>query len=107
MPARLTAAGHHSGPPPDAWRAVIQYTTAMQPRPPISAHTVVAAQVASWRAHRGRAVPAIRSVMFRRPSRDPIHADAAVTGMVRSSSSRFWTVMARKFHIGGRAMISR
>ncbi len=79
----------------------------MQPRQPASAQAVVAAQVASWRDQRGRAVTATRSVMLRRPSRDPIHAAAPTTGMVRSSSSRFCSVIARRFHIGGTAMISR
>ena len=106
-PAALTAAGHHSGLPQDACRAVMRYTTATQARQASSAQAVVAAQVASWRDQRGRAVPATRSAMPRRPSRDPIHAAAPVTGITRSSSSRFCRVMARRFHIGGSAMISR
>ena len=105
-PAALTTAGHHSGPPQDACRAVMTYTRPTQTRQATSAQAVVAAQVASWRAQRGRAVPTTRSTMFLRPSREPIHAAAAVTGMVRSSSSRFCSVMARRFHIGGSATIS-
>jgi len=106
-PGALTAAGHHSGPPQEACRAVMMYTTATQARQATSAQAVVAAQVASCRDQRGRAVTATRSVTFRRPSLDPIHAAAPVTGMARSSSSRFCRVMARRFHIGGSAMISR
>ena len=79
----------------------------MQARQPASAQAVVAAHVASWRDQRGRAVTPSRSVMSRRPSREPIHAAAPVTGTTRSSSSRFCRVMARRFHIGGSAMISR
>src|SRR4029077_16725746 len=59
-PAALTAAGPHSALPPDACRAVMRYTTATQARQASSAQAVVAAQVASWRAQRGRAVPATR-----------------------------------------------
>jgi hypothetical protein len=46
-PAALTTAGHHSGPPHEACRAVMTYTTATQARQPTSAQAVVAAQVAS------------------------------------------------------------
>ena len=46
-PAALTTAGHHSGPPQEACRAVMTYTTATQARQPSSAQAVVAAQVAS------------------------------------------------------------
>ena len=84
----------------------MRYTTAIQARQASSAQAVVAAQMASWRDQRGRAVTATRSVMRRRPSRDPIHAAAPVAGISRSNSTRFCTVMARRFHIGGSAMIS-
>ena len=46
-PAALTTTGHHSGPPQDACRAVMRYTTATQIRQASSAQAVVAAQVAS------------------------------------------------------------
>ena len=44
----------------------------------------VAAQVASWAAQRGRAVPVTRSAMPRRPSRDPIHAATPATNGPKS-----------------------
>src|SRR5216684_7303960 len=46
-PAALTTAGHHSGPPQDACRAVMPYTTPTQARHPTMAQPVVAAQTAS------------------------------------------------------------
>src|SRR6266576_488762 len=88
-PAALTAAGHHSGLPQDACRAVLRDTTATQAREASWAQAVVAAQMASWRDQRGRAVAATRSVMPRRPSRDPIHAAAPVAGTIRSNRTRF------------------
>src|SRR2546430_12494565 len=99
-PAALTTAGHHSGLPQDACRAVTRYTTAIQASQASSAQAVVAAQMASWRDQRGRAVAATKSGIRRRPSRDPIHAPAPGAGTRRASSSRFCTVLARQFHTG-------
>src|SRR5258708_27160470 len=59
-PAALSAAGHHNGPPQDAGRAVMRYTTATQARQASSAHAVVAAQAPTWRDQPRRAVTAAR-----------------------------------------------
>src|SRR5580693_6439571 len=84
--AAATAAGHHSGPPQLACRAVTPYRTARHPRYATMAQIVVAAHGTSSRAHLGRAVIVTWSVTRRRASRDPIHAAAPVTGTAKSST---------------------
>src|ERR1700733_2876702 len=63
--AATTAAGHHSGPPQLAWRAVIPYRTARQIRYPTRAQQAGAAHVGSRRAHRGRTVIRVSSEVRR------------------------------------------
>jgi hypothetical protein len=102
--AATTATGHHSGPPQAACRAVTPYRAATQPRQPIVAQHVVAAQVARWRAHRGRAVIVTRSFVWWRASRDAIHAAAPATGQAKASRMPLCMLVARRFHSGGMAM---
>ena len=64
-------------------------------------------QVTSCAAHRGRAVVVTRSVILRRPSRQPIHAAAPVTGGTKSSSAPCCMVVARRFHMAGSCMLLR
>ena len=71
------------------------------------AQQVVAAQVASRRAHRGRAVIVTRSVVRRRASRDPIHAAAPATGQTKATRAPVCMAAARRFHSGGMAMALR
>jgi hypothetical protein len=59
--------------------------------------------VTSWRAQRGRAVTATRSVVWRRLSRYPIQAAPPTTGGAKSSRAPCCMVMARVFHSGGMA----
>ena len=68
---------------------------------------MVAAQVASSRTHRGRAVTVTWSVVRRRPSRDPIHAAAPATGDAKASRAPLCRARARRFHSGGMAMALR
>src|SRR5215469_1000020 len=85
IPAAPTMAGHQSGPPQCACRAVSAYRTPTQQQYATSAQQVTAAQVASCVTHRGLATVAIRSVSCRLPSREPIQAAAPTTGGAKSS----------------------
>ena len=71
------------------------------------AQQVVAAQAASSRAHRGRAAIVTRSVVWRRPSRDPVHAAAPATGDTKATRAPVCMAGARRFHSGGMAMTLR
>src|ERR1035438_236499 len=53
------------------------------------------------------AVAASRSVVWRRPSRDPIHAAAPTTSGTKSNTAPVCMFMARTFHSGGKAMLLR
>ena len=67
----------------------------------------MAAHVASRRAQRGRAVMLISSEVWRRASRDPIHAAAPTTGVMKSRIAPLCRLTARRFHKGGMAMVLR
>ena len=105
--AAPTATGHHSGPPQAPCRAVTAYSTATQPRYATSAQQVVAAQVASWRAHRGREVPDSRSAMPWRASREPSQRGGTDHVGTKTATAVVCMVIARTFHIGGNAMAGR
>jgi hypothetical protein len=105
--APATIAGHHSGPPQLAWRAVAPYVAARQTRYPASAQQLMAAHATSCRAHAGRAVMLTSSAVRRRASLVPIQAAAPTTGVMKSTTAPLCKVAARTFHSGGMAMALR